>query len=85
MNIVRRLGSTPTQRGSVTGQSRPDLFELSTGDFLVIGKVPGVPHITPADLIKHSASIGIGEQAVVLPRDCFEAAARQFVTETGGQ
>lgn len=68
MSITRRIGSTPEQRGSATGQSCPDIFELSDGNFLVIGKVPGVPNITAADLMKHAAGIGIGEQAVVIPR-----------------
>lgn len=36
--IVRRLGSTPAQRGSTLGNC-PDLFELDNGDFAVIGTV----------------------------------------------
>ncbi|MFC8514338.1 hypothetical protein [Streptomyces sp. NPDC057257] len=35
--IVRRLGDPPRQRGSVTGSSCPDIFELSDGNFAVIG------------------------------------------------
>ncbi|GAA3767146.1 hypothetical protein ACFS5L_23070 [Streptomyces phyllanthi] len=38
MKIVRRLGATPRERGSATGQSCPDIFELSDGDFAVIGR-----------------------------------------------
>ncbi|MGW1025860.1 hypothetical protein ACWD4J_19600 [Streptomyces sp. NPDC002577] len=37
MRIVRRLGASPQQRGSVSGQSCPDVFELSDGNFAVIG------------------------------------------------
>ncbi|MEV0094482.1 hypothetical protein [Streptomyces sp. NPDC050738] len=37
MKIVRRMGVPPTARGSVAGQSCPDLFELSDGRFAVIG------------------------------------------------
>ncbi|MFF2516469.1 hypothetical protein [Streptomyces sp. NPDC058086] len=38
MKIVRRLGATPRERGSATGQSCPDIFELSDGSFAVIGR-----------------------------------------------
>ncbi|KPI14209.1 hypothetical protein OK074_2302 [Actinobacteria bacterium OK074] len=38
MKIVRRLGVPPRERGSGTGQSCPDIFELSDGDFAVIGR-----------------------------------------------
>ncbi|MER6630871.1 hypothetical protein ABT301_22080 [Streptomyces sp. NPDC000987] len=35
--IIRRLGTPPTARGSVTGANCPDIFELSDGRFAVIG------------------------------------------------
>jgi hypothetical protein len=35
--VVRRLGSTPLQRGSQTNGTCPDIFELSDGNFAVIG------------------------------------------------
>lgn len=38
MKIVRRVGASPRERGSVSGQSCPDIFELSNGDFAVIGR-----------------------------------------------
>jgi hypothetical protein len=37
MRIVRRLGLAPRERGSLTNGTCPDVFELSTGDFAVIG------------------------------------------------
>ncbi|MER5181971.1 hypothetical protein ABT009_27055 [Streptomyces sp. NPDC002896] len=37
MKIVRRIGASPRERGSATGQTCPDLFELSDGNFAVIG------------------------------------------------
>lgn len=37
MKIVRRVGVSPQQRGSASGQSCPDVFELSDGNFAVIG------------------------------------------------
>ncbi|NNN33606.1 hypothetical protein HLK59_25240 [Streptomyces sp. S3(2020)] len=35
--IVRRIGVPPAERGSVGGANCPDIFELSSGDFAVIG------------------------------------------------
>ncbi|GHG13979.1 hypothetical protein [Streptomyces albogriseolus] len=37
MKIVRRIGASPRERGSATGQTCPDIFELSDGNFAVIG------------------------------------------------
>src|SRR6266545_4161656 len=37
LKIVRRVGASPRERGSVSGQSCPDIFELSDGNFAVIG------------------------------------------------
>jgi hypothetical protein len=37
MKIIRRIGVPPTARGSNSGANCPDIFELSTGDFAVIG------------------------------------------------
>ncbi|MBZ3904270.1 hypothetical protein WB401_40090 [Streptomyces brasiliscabiei] len=38
MKIVRRVGASPRERGSATGQTCPDIFELSDGSFAVIGR-----------------------------------------------
>ncbi|KUM85123.1 hypothetical protein OIE43_10785 [Streptomyces pseudovenezuelae] len=38
MKIVRRVGASPRERGSATGSTCPDIFELSNGDFAVIGR-----------------------------------------------
>ncbi len=35
--IVRRIGDSPVARGSGTGQTCPDIFELSDGNYAVIG------------------------------------------------
>jgi hypothetical protein len=35
--ILRRLGVTPQQRGSTSGNTCPDIFELADGNFAVIG------------------------------------------------
>lgn len=37
LKIVRRIGASPRERGSVSGQTCPDIFELSDGNFAVIG------------------------------------------------
>ncbi len=34
---MRRIGASPRQRGSLSGQNCPDVFELSDGSFAVIG------------------------------------------------
>ncbi|MCX3059590.1 hypothetical protein [Streptomyces beihaiensis] len=79
--IVRRWGTSPVQRGSASGATCPDVLELRSSDFMVIGKAPGVPHVTAAELREHGAGIGPGEQAVIIPRDVMLAAARQIVQE----
>ncbi|MES5818387.1 hypothetical protein [Streptomyces sp. RG80] len=35
--IVRRIGPSPRARGCETGQTCPDIFELSDGNFAIIG------------------------------------------------
>jgi hypothetical protein len=37
LKIVRRVGASPQERGSGSGQTCPDIFELSDGNFAVIG------------------------------------------------
>ncbi|MFJ4204264.1 hypothetical protein ACIP2Y_32170 [Streptomyces sviceus] len=37
MRIVRRIGASPKARGSMSGDTCPDIFELSDGNFAVIG------------------------------------------------
>ncbi|MCW7945974.1 hypothetical protein AAW14_29235 [Streptomyces hygroscopicus] len=34
---MRRIGASPRERGSMTGETCPDIFELSDGNFAVIG------------------------------------------------
>lgn len=36
-HIIRRIGTPPSARGSASGQNCPDIFELSDGNFAVIG------------------------------------------------
>jgi hypothetical protein len=37
LKIVRRIGVPPRARGSASGANCPDVFELSDGNFAVIG------------------------------------------------
>ncbi|MFD6169176.1 hypothetical protein [Streptomyces coeruleorubidus] len=37
MHIARRIGVPPRERGSTSGANCPDLFELTDGNFAVIG------------------------------------------------
>ncbi|MEV6051896.1 hypothetical protein [Streptomyces sp. NPDC052107] len=37
---MRRIGSTPAERGSVGANNCPDVLELDDGDFLMIGPRP---------------------------------------------
>lgn len=64
MHILRRLGSTPAQRGSVTGNC-PDVFELDDGRFAVIGT-----DMTSElrDLLPPDAGVAEYERIVVVPR-----------------
>lgn len=73
---MRRIGSTPRERGSATGQSCPDVFELDDGQFYVIGAA--------TDFVPDGASVAPTEHAVIVPRDCIVTAARQIVGEDAG-
>ncbi|MFD3582939.1 hypothetical protein [Streptomyces sp. NPDC058683] len=65
MKIVRRLGASPRDRGSATGQSCPDIFELSDGNFAVIGTEATAalePELPP------DAACAEDERIVIVPR-----------------
>jgi hypothetical protein len=81
VKITRRYGNSPAQRGSVTGETCPDVLRLDTGDYLVIGKTPRVPRISARELATHGASIGPDEQAVIVPAEVLHAAALDIVKE----
>lgn len=64
MKILRRLGSTPQQRGSNANGTCPDFLELEDGDFAVIGThVPELIASLPAD-----AGVAPYETIVRIPR-----------------
>ncbi|WP_433213566.1 hypothetical protein ACQP00_02210 [Dactylosporangium sp. CS-047395] len=73
--VLRRLGSTPRQRGSREELSCPDIFELKDGRFAVIGTDMTV------DLIGHlppDAGVADYERIVVITRDTMLHAKRDI-------
>lgn len=81
---MRRIGSTPAERGSTGTNNCPDIIELDDGQYLVIGKVPADGVIKAKDFVEHGFSVGPDERTVVVPRDCLLTAARQIVAEDAG-
>lgn len=79
MRIVRRLGTSPTTRGSLSGTTCPDVFELDTGDYAVIGT--HAPEL--ADSLPPDAAVAGYERIVVVPRAVMIAAVRD-VRDTDG-
>ncbi|MFG2785545.1 hypothetical protein ACGFY7_47985 [Streptomyces prunicolor] len=64
--ITRRIGASPRQRGSLDGNTCPDIFELSDGSFAIIGtdRTEALDHGLPAD-----AGRSRDERIVVITRD----------------
>ena len=75
--FVRRLGPDPHASGARTPavQGCPDIFELETGDFAVIGK-----DITreAASKLPPDASCGPDERIVIIPRRAFILAKKDI-------
>jgi len=64
--FIRRLGSDPHAGGARTNAARgcPDIFELETGDFAVIG----IDMTSAASRLPLDASCGPDERIVRIPR-----------------
>ncbi|SNY62731.1 hypothetical protein SAMN05421748_1243 [Paractinoplanes atraurantiacus] len=75
MEITRRLGLSPRERGSLSNATCPDIFELSNGDFAVIGTdmTQTLDGILPAD-----AARADHERIVVVSRETLIAARRDI-------
>lgn len=79
VNILRRMGTSPEQRGSVSGANCPDVFLLDSGAYLVIGRIAGSVDRLGHALAQHGASVGVDEIAVVVPADCMRSAAADII------
>ncbi|MEV3860058.1 hypothetical protein AB0J38_37840 [Streptomyces sp. NPDC050095] len=66
MKIVRRIGVPPSARGSASGATCPDVFELSDGNFAVIGTeaTAELKHELPSD-----AGVADYERIVIVSRE----------------
>ncbi|MFE2298218.1 hypothetical protein ACFXAW_08480 [Streptomyces sp. NPDC059445] len=64
--VIRRIGASPSERGSATGQSCPDIFELSDGTFAVIGR-EATDQIDP--LLPSDAARADYERIVIITRE----------------
>lgn len=65
-DIKRRIGASPRQRGSLDGNTCPDIFELTDGSFAVIGadRTHALDGKLPADAGRSS-----DERIVVITRE----------------
>jgi hypothetical protein len=54
-------------------------MELDNGDFLVIGKLAPPDTEVRKELPLHGADVGVGEEAVIVPRRCIIDAAREIL------
>ncbi|MDQ0599705.1 hypothetical protein QF037_004050 [Streptomyces canus] len=75
VRILRRIGDSPRQRGSVTNETCPDLFELSDGSFAVIGtdRTEELDALLPEDAARADY-----ERIVVITRDTLLRAKRDI-------
>jgi hypothetical protein len=73
--ITRRIGDPPSLRGSGTGETCPDLFELSDGNFAVIGTeaTADLTHRLPPGITRADH-----EHIVILDRDTVIRAKRDI-------
>ncbi|MGW1070114.1 hypothetical protein ACWD4F_37120 [Streptomyces aureus] len=75
MKIVRRIGASPRERGSLSGETCPDIFELSDGNFAVIGT-----EATAAldDQLPQDAARADYERIVIISRETLLRAKRDI-------
>lgn len=77
--IVRRLGSKPTERGSTSGATCPDVLEMDDGDFLIIGKRTLVGELYATH--RFGVKIDNDEMVIRLPRQVLIDAKRDIPDE----
>lgn len=75
VSFVRRLGDSPRQRGSMSGENCPDILELSDGSFAIIGtdRTDELDGKLPSD-----ASRADYERIVVITRETLLRAKRDI-------
>lgn len=78
MRIIRRLGSTPQERGSLSNGHCPDIFELGDGRFAVIGTVVSSSEDLEEYGLPPDASMASYERMVVVPREVLLHAKRDI-------
>jgi hypothetical protein len=75
VKIKRRIGVPPQERGSLSGETCPDVFELSDGQFAVIGTeaTTALKAMLPRrrELLDH-------ERIVIVNRETFVRAKRDI-------
>jgi hypothetical protein len=78
LKIIRRVGASPHERGSMTGDTCPDIFELNDGRFAVIGTeaTEALEPELPAD-----AARGENERIVVITRETLVRAKTDIPAE----
>lgn len=74
LTVLRRFGTAPAERAECSyGGDCPDVFELSNGDFAVIG------HDVSLDLeLPSGAGRSESERTVLVPREVLLAALREL-------
>lgn len=75
-SFVRRVADSPKALGNTTGTSGcPDIWELSNGDFAVIGRdlTDHYDQLLPPD-----AQVSAGERLVVVPRNMLASAKSEL-------
>lgn len=78
--VIRRLGSSPQQRGSTCDMNCPDVFELSDGSLGCIGTDLTE---TLRSALPPGASIGPLERLVSIPRQTVRDALPDIVSYVG--
>lgn len=79
--IIRRLGTPPTARGSASGQNCPDIFELADGNFAIIGTdaTKGLNAQLPSD-----TPLAEGDRIVTITRETLIHAKPDIPSASGG-
>jgi hypothetical protein len=74
--ILRRVGIPPAERGSATGCTCPDIFELADGNFAVVGtnRTDELKNGLPPD-----AGVAPYESVVVITRATLMAAVKDLI------